>query len=102
GRDLDWFFRQWLDTTATLDYALGAVSAEPLGDGRWRTRVEVRRSGDAWMPVELRVDGETRTLTSREPAQTVEVVTATRPAEVVLDPRAVLLDVNRSNNREAL
>ncbi|HEX2094735.1 MAG TPA: M1 family metallopeptidase [Longimicrobiaceae bacterium] len=101
GRNLDWFFHQWLHTTATLDYGVGRVEVRRLPDRRWRTRVEVLRVGDAWMPVTLRVGEETRTLDSREPRQTVEVVTRERPAEVVLDPDRVLLDLDRANNRRA-
>src|SRR5690606_33504559 len=101
GQELDWFFRQWFHTTDQLDYAVAGATTEQLPDGGWRTRVEVVRSGEAWMPVVLRVGAETRTLTSREPRQTVEVVTRERPAEVVLDPRNVLLDMNPGNNRRA-
>jgi hypothetical protein len=54
------------------------------------------------MPVVLQVGDERVRLDSREPRQTVEVVTAARPAEVVLDPDVVVLDVDRSNNRRAL
>lgn len=98
GRELDWFFRQWLHTTATLDYGIGDVETARLPDGRWRTRVEVLRLGEAWMPVRLRVDGVTRTLDSRDRAQTVEVVTVTRPERVELDPEDVLLDLDPSND----
>jgi hypothetical protein len=102
GRDLGWFFQQWIATTATLDYAVEDARAERMPDGRWRTRVTVGRSGDAWMPVELRVGDTTQLLNSREARQQVEVVTPTRPAEAVLDPRSVLIDVNPANNRRAV
>jgi hypothetical protein len=99
GRELDWFFRQWLHTTDTLDYAVGRATTTRLPDGRWRTRVEVLRLGQAWMPVVLRVGDVTRTLESRERRQVVEVVTRERPREVVLDPETVLLDLDRTNDR---
>jgi hypothetical protein len=98
GQDLDWFFDEWFRTTDTLDYGLGAVTSSRQGNGRWRTEVEVVRLGKAWMPVELRVGGETRTLTSRKPVQHLRIETADRPGQVVLDPRGVLLDIDRSNN----
>lgn len=102
GRDLDWFFDQWLHTTATLDYRVGEVSMEALPDGRYRARVEVVREGDAWMPVTVEV-GEVRgTLRSRDRVQTMEVITEERPDAVVLDPDVVLLDTNRENNRKEL
>lgn len=102
GRDLDWFFDQWLHTTATLDYGIGDAVARRLPDGRWRTTVEVIRLGDAWMPVDLRVGGVTRTLDRDDlvsPVVRVDVVTAQRPTEAVVDPDAVLLDLDPSNNR---
>lgn len=99
GRDLDWFFGQWIERTDRLDYGIARVSSVPAGRGRWRTTVEVLRTGNAWMPVQLRVGGETRTLDSRDRRQSVTVTTASKPAEVVLDPRKVLLDMDRSNDR---
>jgi aminopeptidase N len=99
GRELDWFFRQWFHTTDTLDYGIGDVSTQRVGN-RWRTRVEVLRLGEAWMPVRLRVGDQTRALTSRATRQVLEVTTAERPAEAVLDPDNVLLDLDVSNNRK--
>lgn len=98
GRELDWFFRQWIETTAKLDYGVGRVSTRATGGG-WTTTVEVVRLGEAWMPVTLRVGGATRTLDSRARVQTVVVRTPARPSEVVLDPERVLIDLDRSNNR---
>lgn len=98
GRDLDWFFGQWIERTDQLDYGVARATTRRAG-GRWRTRVEVLRTGDAWMPVVLRVGDVTRTLDSRERRQTVEIVTDARPAEAVLDPEWVLIDPDRSNNR---
>lgn len=97
GRDLDWFFDQWIRRTDRLDYAVASATARRTGSG-WTTRVEVVRSGEAWMPVVLRVGDETRTLESREARQVVEVATPTRPEEVVLDPDWVLIDYDRANN----
>ncbi len=101
GRDLAWFFEQWLHTTATLDYGISAATTERTEDG-WRTRIEVVRRGEAWMPVTLDVGGERRTLSSREPVQMVEVVTPDRPAEALLDPEGWVLDSDPSNDRRAI
>ena len=101
-RDLDWFFGQWIARTDRLDYGIGRAGTAPTGDGRWRTRVEVLRMGQAWMPVVLRVGDATRTLDSRARRQTVEVVTRARPVAAVLDPEWVLLDMERANNRAEL
>ena len=100
--DYAWFFDQWLHTTATLDYSVDAPESERLADGRWRTRVTVRREGEAWMPVTLRVGAVEQRLTDRAEEQVVEVVTASRPTEVVVDPEGVLIDLDPTNNRAPL
>jgi hypothetical protein len=102
GEDLGWFFEQWLHTTATLDYSIGEATTTRQADGTWRTRVEVRREGEIWMPVDLRVGDHTQRLVARERRQIVEVVTPARPASVTLDPDDVLLDVNPLNRRRTL
>jgi hypothetical protein len=102
GWNLDWFFRQWLHTTGTLDYSIGAVQPLRLSDGTWRTRVEVNRAGDNWMPVVLKVGDRTRKLESRERRQVVWIDTPVRPTEVALDPLQTLIDVDPANNRKPL
>jgi aminopeptidase N len=99
GRDLDWFFGQWLQRTDRLDYGIASVSSSRGGDGRWRTRVEVLRAGRAWMPVVVRAGTAERRLEGRERRQTVVLVTAQKPAEVWLDREWILIDPDRSNNR---
>jgi hypothetical protein len=103
GLDLDWFFDQWLHTTATLDYGLGEVSIERTTDG-WSVRVDVLRDGEAWMPVllEVRAGSEVlgaEVLDSRDRRQLVEMTLSDRPTELVLDPRGVVLDSDPSNDR---
>lgn len=102
GEDLDWFFDQWFRTTATLDYAVRSATTERQDDGTWTTTVVVERTGEAWMPVTLEVDGVRQRLTSRDRVQTVEVVTPERPSEAVLDPETVVLDTDRENNRRPI
>jgi hypothetical protein len=102
GRRLGWFFDAWLHGTDTLDYAVGDVELEPLADGRWRTLVEVDRLGEIWMPVSVRVGRNVVVAESHARSQLVEVVTSDRPGDVEIDPDAVLLDADRSNNRRDL
>ena len=101
GTDLGWFFDQWIHGTASLDYAIANAVTEQVADG-WRTTVTVRRSGDAWMPVELQVGERRELLESRDRDQTVRVITAERPAEVVLDPNGKIVDTDDGNDRRAL
>jgi hypothetical protein len=99
--NLDWFFEQWIHTTGTLDYRIGELSAWQDDDGQWHARVEVIRDGESWMPVELRVDGESLLLTGRERRQVVVLAVERRPADAVLDPDEMLIDINPFNNRRA-
>jgi hypothetical protein len=99
GRQLKWFFEAWLHGNDTLDYAIRDVELERLADGSWRTVVEVERLGGIWMPVSVRVDRKVVVAESRSRSQLVEVITSDRPGEVEIDPDAVLLDADRSNNR---
>jgi hypothetical protein len=102
GEELDWFFHQWLHTTATLDHSLGEVTTAQQADGTWLTRVEVLRAGDVWMPVDLRVGERTLRVTARERRHVVDVVTDSRPTHVELDPDDVLLDINPGNRRRTI
>jgi hypothetical protein len=99
GTDYGWFFDQWLHTTATLDYSIASAGSERGADGRWRTRVTIRREGEAWMPVTIQVGAERRELTGPGREQVAEFITAGRPTEVVVDPEGLILDVEPANNR---
>ena len=96
--DLDWFFEQWLHTNHTLDYSVVAAVPTQLPNGTWRTRVDIARSGQAWMPVGLKVGDVVTRLESRDATFSVNVDTVNRPTEAVLDPDAILIDLNRANN----
>jgi len=98
GRDLRWFFQQWIHTTATLDYAVESASTRRLADGQWETTVSVSRAGDAWMPVRVRVGAGLQLLDSRDRTQMFTVRTAEQPRNVVIDPDNILIDVDPSNN----
>ena len=100
GESLDWFFDQWIHTTATLDYQVTSAQAWQDGDG-WIARVEIAREGDAYMPVVLQVNGQSRTLDSRDVRQVVTLQLDQRPTEAVLDPENALLDIHPDNNRAA-
>lgn len=102
GRDLGWFFDQWLHGTGTLDYAVGEVSVEEAGDGEWRVSVEVLREGENWMPVTVEAGDASVRVEARERSTTVELLTDDRPATVELDPDRELLDTDRSNDRKPL
>jgi hypothetical protein len=54
------------------------------------------------MPVQLKVGDVVKRLDSRESRFPVTVETATRPSEVVLDPAAMLIDLDRQNNLKVI
>jgi aminopeptidase N len=98
GRDLGWFFRQWLDTTDWLDYRVVDASVTP-GDGNWTVTVTVARDGPAWMPVVVKAGNGRTTIQGRDRTVTVTLRSTVRPDAAVIDPAGSILDANRSNNR---
>ncbi|HKE91541.1 MAG TPA: M1 family metallopeptidase [Gemmatimonadales bacterium] len=103
GRDLDWFWREWIYTTARLDQAIDSVRAA----GSDSTYIYLSNRGQMVLPVTLALrygDGssETRTLPiemwNLGDRFTARFATAKAVTGVVLDPAAVLPDMNRGNN----
>ncbi len=110
GRDLSWFWRGWIYSTARLDQSVESVA--PVG-GRPTAPAEYRvvlgSRGDMIMPVELRLtwsggDVETRRIPiemwnyGRRHTLTV-AAEGRRLTRVEVDPRQVYPDVVRANNR---
>ncbi len=104
GMDLDWFWREWVLTTTRLDQAVQGIATDSLGV----TAVQLASLGTMVMPAELRLtfaDGTTEVV--RLPVEMwnlgpqftyrLKGRPALRGAE--LDPRRVLPDVDRANNR---
>jgi len=98
---LHWFFHEWLHTTATLDYSVGELRARPRQDGQWDVGLEIRRTGDAWMPVTVQVGEQRYRLNSLADRQRLWLTLPTRPAEVVIDPDQILIDMDPGNNRKS-
>ena len=99
---LDWFFHQWLHTTGKLDYGLGEVTLRERLDGQWELRIEVRRTGELWMPVTLAVDAARHRLESKDAHQWVTFILESRPRQIMLDPDGVLLESDVANNARTL
>ena len=102
GRDLDWFWRGWIYTTARLDQAVDSVRA-----GGDTTLLYLSSRAQMVLPVALELryaDGtsETRNL----PVEmwdlgsrfTYRMATSKRLAGVTIDPRRMYPDIDRSNN----
>jgi aminopeptidase N len=102
GRDLDWFWSPWYQTTWTLDQSVRSVSASG-----GNTTITIEDLGRVPMPVELvitRAGGQTERkvipvdvwLTGT--TSTTVNVTGTDVTRVDIDPERSFPDVNRRNN----
>lgn len=107
GRDLDWFWRQWIYTTDTLDQAVTDVAQARNENGTWNAAVTLASHSSVLMPVDLRLllaNGETRDIalpveiwySGRRYTFPLELPAAI--AGVVIDPGNDLPDQNRGNN----
>ena len=103
GMDLDWFWRDWIFTTARLDQAVDSVARGSDGT----TRVYLHNRGSMVMPATLALtfdDGATQQV--RLPIEmwnlgdvfVYRVPDRRGVRRVVLDPGQALPDVDRSNN----
>ncbi|MEO5817230.1 MAG: M1 family metallopeptidase [Gemmatimonadaceae bacterium] len=104
GMDLDWFWRGWVFTTARLDQAVESVSVDTAG----HANVQLSNRGTMIMPVELRLtydDGSVETV--KLPVEmwnlgqrfTYRVLSKKKVQRAEVDPRSVMPDIDRSNNR---
>jgi hypothetical protein len=103
GRDLDWFWREWIYTTARLDQAVDSVTA-----GADSTSIFLSNRAQMVLPVTLELryaDGSTDT---RElPIEMWNLgsrfryrLAAGKPiVGVAVDPRGIYPDIERGNNR---
>jgi Peptidase family M1 domain len=103
GMDLDWFWREWIFTTARLDQAVDSVGSTSDGG----SAVYLSNRGTMVMPAELALtfaDGGRDTV--RLPVEmwnlgqhfTYQVPGNRRVRRAEIDPRSVLPDIARGNN----
>ncbi len=104
GTDLDWFWREWVMTTAHLDQAVDTIVAGPQGV----SEVRLASLGTMIMPAELKLtyaDGTTEVVRlpvemwNLGPRFTYRVRGKPAVQSAELDPRRALPDVARANNR---
>jgi hypothetical protein len=101
--ELDWFWRDWVYTTARLDQAVEPMVTDTSG----RASVEVVNRGTMVMPAELRItydDGTADTVRlpvemwNLGPRFAYRLPSRKRVRRVEVDPRHVLPDQDRGNN----
>jgi len=102
GRDLDWFWRSWIYTTARLDQAVDEVRRQ--GDS---TFITLSNRGQMVLPVQLELRYGDGTSERRDlPVEmwhlggkfTYRLAGSKQIVGVVLDPRRVYPDIERNNN----
>jgi hypothetical protein len=103
GRNLGWFFDQWVHRTGVIDYRLRRVRTRQDGAG-WVTEATVKRVGKYAHPMNVGVltgAGWTIGRMTQEPynEEVVRITTAQEPIEVRLDPHHVTFDWDRRNDR---
>lgn len=104
GMELDWFWRGWVFTTARLDQGVDSVTNPASGP----SQVHLVNRGTMVMPAELRLTFDTGdTMTVKLPVEmwnlgdrfTYRVPGTRRVRGVFVDPRGVMPDTDRRNNR---
>jgi hypothetical protein len=102
GRDLGWFFDEWVHHVGLTDYALRDARIERRPTGGWLTRAAVERRGDYLHPMPVGVRTASGWTFGRGDAQAqrqvVEIVTTDQPLEVRLDPQRTTVDWDWRNN----
>jgi Peptidase family M1 domain len=104
GMELDWFWRDWIFTTARLDQAVDSTSRGTDGI----TTVYLHNRGTMVMPAELLLTFEDGTMsTVKLPVEmwnlgdrfTYRVMGSKLVRAIEIDPRHALPDIDRANNR---
>ena len=102
GMDLDWFWRDWVFTTARLDQAVDSIGRAQEGE-----KVFLSNRGSMMLPLEMDLtfrDGSSERV--RLPVEmwnqgskfAYRLKTAKEVRRVVIDPRRVYPDIDRANN----
>ena len=101
GVDLDWFWRDWIYSTTRLDQAVDSIGAE---------KIFLANRGTMTLPLEMELtygDGSTERVKlpvemwNLGPAFAYRIREGKSVKKVVVDPRKVLPDVDRSNNERS-
>jgi aminopeptidase N len=103
GMELDWYWRDWVFTTARLDQAVDSIGTRPDGGAA----IYLSNRGTMVMPAELAITYEDGTSTVvRLPVEmwnlgsrfTYRLPGTAKVRRAEIDPRTALPDINRANN----
>jgi len=104
GRDLDWFFGQWLHTRKICDYRLASKETRRNESGSYVTRLTIEREGEITIPLLADFtfrDGSRDTASvATGRLRTIEqtFTHAKEPKSVALNPKNEILDVDLRDN----
>jgi hypothetical protein len=104
GKDLDWFFEQWIHTKKLCDYRLSEMKTAKAKEGEgWVTSVTIDRLGELTMPLLLEfefADGSRDTTSISGRLRTIEETYnhSKKPKRAALNPKNEILDINLSDN----
>ncbi len=103
GDDWNWFFDQWLETSADADFQVKDVSCCREDDGEYNSKIVLMREGKAEMPVKVEIklrDGSPveRVWNKEDKEKDIELKTSSALDSVIIDPDYWVLDIDRSNN----
>ncbi|MEK7297204.1 MAG: hypothetical protein AAB069_04825, partial [Planctomycetota bacterium] len=91
GKDLTWFFDQWVKREGAPFIELGKTGVEKTDDG-WVTRVEIIQGNPPYrfpLPIRIGLDNESSTtvVDIKEQVNAVSIKTKSQPLQITIDPQ---------------
>ncbi len=91
GKDLTWFFDQWVNREGAPFLELGKTGVEKTDDG-WVTRVEIIQGKPPYqfpLPIQIGMDNESSitVVDIKEQVNTVSIKTKSQPLTIAIDPQ---------------
>jgi len=104
GKDLKWFFEEWLTSTKEIDYEVSEVISQKLeGEDEYQTSITLTQNGTAIMPTEVLIElknGERiiKAWEKEEKVKKCNLFTEETVSFVEIDPEQKVLEKARENN----
>lgn len=104
GRQLDWFFDQWLKTTNYCDFSIEQITKSKTSSGEKQLSISIEQQGKINMPADLLVENKDGSKLFRRwhgttGDTTFQFIVKSWPEYVWVDPEDKVLEVNNWNNR---
>lgn len=106
GKDLDWFFDQWISKTSLPNYAIGRAEVVKGANG-YTTKITILQTDDVCkMPVEITLHTTNSKVTKKvwigNLKEVISFVTDAQPIYVEIDKDSWILESDRSDNRHVI